>query len=71
MVLVLWMGCFVVGCYLSMYVNAAVQATTTTVTVALYGQDSLWSVDELWARLVLQAAFYTWRERLKKQQLAR
>ncbi|KAI4877446.1 hypothetical protein NFI96_034581, partial [Prochilodus magdalenae] len=51
--------------------SAAVQATTTTVMVDLYGQDSLRSVDELWARLVLQAAFYTWRERLKKQQLAR
>ncbi|KAL6456693.1 hypothetical protein MHYP_G00352370 [Metynnis hypsauchen] len=51
--------------------SSAVQGELMAVTVDLYGQESFCSVEELCARLVLQNAFYTWRERLKKQQLAR
>ncbi|KAL7884305.1 hypothetical protein AOLI_G00070750 [Acnodon oligacanthus] len=51
--------------------SSAVQGELMAVTGNLYGQESFCSVEELCARLVLQTAFYTWRERLKKQQLAR
>ncbi|KAL7827500.1 hypothetical protein SRHO_G00332180 [Serrasalmus rhombeus] len=54
-----------------MCVDVTVQGELMAVTVDLYGQESFYSVEELCTRLVLQNAFYNWRESLKKQQLAR